>query len=220
MGRGAATGPLFHDGRAGDGLSDGAARLAVRYPRVWHVIEADGAGAWLTDTGLLPAAELYRLAGLEADGTNRDAFQRIEPGPGQIAILRPQPMADQPLAATLAGSFAGCLAPAYRCTCVLLGGTATARRFRPCLRTAAGTQQRRAGMGTSARACDRDLNAALPPRRKRLFRSHQHGCGASRWCPREARRHDLCVGWELPVGAGGGAGNQGSGDAARIAGHC
>ena len=107
MGRGAATGPLFHDGRAGDGLSDGAARLAVRYPRVWHVIEADGAGAWLTDTGLLPAAELYRLAGLEADGTNRDAFQRIEPGPGQIAILRPQPMADQPLAATLAGSFAG-----------------------------------------------------------------------------------------------------------------
>ena len=44
VGGGAAAGPLLHDGRAGHGLSDGAARLAARYPRVWHVIEADGAG--------------------------------------------------------------------------------------------------------------------------------------------------------------------------------
>ena len=43
----AAAGPLLDDGRAGDGLIDGAARLAARYPRVWHVIEADGAGPWL-----------------------------------------------------------------------------------------------------------------------------------------------------------------------------
>ena len=88
-------------------MSDGAARLAARYPRVWHVIEADGAGAWLTETGLLPAADLYRLAGLEPDGANRDAFQRIDLGRGRIAILRPQLMADRPLTATLAGSFAG-----------------------------------------------------------------------------------------------------------------
>jgi hypothetical protein len=88
-------------------LSDGAARLAARYPRVWHVIEADGAGAWLMETGLLPAADLYRLAGLEADGANRAAFQRVELSPGRIAMLRPQLMADQPLTATLAGSFAG-----------------------------------------------------------------------------------------------------------------
>jgi hypothetical protein len=88
-------------------LNDGPARLAARYPRVWHIIEADGAGAWLTDTGLLPAAELYRLAGLEPDGANRDAFQRIDLSPGQTAILRPQLMADRTLTATLAGSFAG-----------------------------------------------------------------------------------------------------------------
>ena len=88
-------------------MSDGAARLAARYPRVWHVIEADGAGAWLTEAGLLPAADLYRLAGLEADGANRAAFQRVELSAGGIAILRPQLMADQPLTATLAGSFAG-----------------------------------------------------------------------------------------------------------------
>ncbi len=88
-------------------MSDGAARLAARYPRVWHVIEADGAGEWLTETGLLPAADLYRLAGLEVDGANRTAFQRVELSSGGIAILRPQLMADQPLTATLAGSFAG-----------------------------------------------------------------------------------------------------------------
>jgi hypothetical protein len=88
-------------------LSDGAARLATRYPRVWHVIEADGAGAWLTNTGLRPAADLYRLAGLEPDGANRAAFQRVELSAGGIAILRPQLMADQALTATLAGSFTG-----------------------------------------------------------------------------------------------------------------
>jgi hypothetical protein len=88
-------------------LSDGAVRLATRYPRVWHVIEADGAGAWLTNTGLRPAADLYRLAGLEPDGANRAAFQRVELSAGGIAILRPQLMADQALTATLAGSFTG-----------------------------------------------------------------------------------------------------------------
>ncbi len=88
-------------------MNEGAARLAARYPRVWHVIEADGAGAWLTETGLLPAADLNRLAGLEPDGTNRAAFQRVELSSGRIAILRPQLMADPPLTATLAGSFAG-----------------------------------------------------------------------------------------------------------------
>ena len=43
-----AAGALFDDGRAGDGVIDGAARLAARYPRVWHVIEADGAASWIT----------------------------------------------------------------------------------------------------------------------------------------------------------------------------
>ena len=88
-------------------MSDGAARLAARYPRVWHVIEADGAGAWLMETGLLPAADLYQLAGLKADGANRTAFQRVDLGSGRIAILRPQLMADRSLTTTLSGSFAG-----------------------------------------------------------------------------------------------------------------
>jgi hypothetical protein len=83
-------------------LTGGAARLAARYPTVWHVIEADGAGPWLAETGLLPAA---LLAG--SDGANRDAFQCVELGEGRVAVLRPQLMADHRLLPTLAGAFAG-----------------------------------------------------------------------------------------------------------------
>ena len=101
MGRRPQAGPLFDDGRAGDGLTDGAARLAARYPSVWHVIEADGAGPWLMQTGLLPAAEL------RCCGANRDAFDRVDLGDGRAALLRPQQMPDHRLLPTLAGAFAG-----------------------------------------------------------------------------------------------------------------
>lgn len=82
-------------------MNDGAARLAARYPTVWHVIEADGAGSWLAQTGLLPAASLY------AGGANREQFQRIEFGDGRVAVLRPQLMSDRRLLPTLAGAFVG-----------------------------------------------------------------------------------------------------------------
>ena len=76
-------------------------RLAARYPRAWHVIEADGAGPWLAETGLLPAAHLYR------GGANRDSFARVDLGDGRAAVLRPQQMPDRRLLPTLAGAFAG-----------------------------------------------------------------------------------------------------------------
>ncbi len=82
-------------------MNDGAARFAARYPRVWHVIEADGAGPWLSETGLLPAADL------RPGGTNRDSFDRVGLGTGRIAVLRPQQMPDHRLTPTLAGRFAG-----------------------------------------------------------------------------------------------------------------
>jgi hypothetical protein len=82
-------------------VSGGAARLAARYPRVWHVIEADGAGLWLTETGLLPAAQLH------CSGANRDGFARVDLGHGRAAVLRPQQMRDRWLLPTLAGAFAG-----------------------------------------------------------------------------------------------------------------
>ncbi len=82
-------------------MSDGAARLAARYPRVWHVMEAEGAGPWLRETGLLPAGMLRR------GGANRDDFIRIEFGTGCVAVLRPQVMPDDRLLPTLAGAFAG-----------------------------------------------------------------------------------------------------------------
>jgi hypothetical protein len=82
-------------------LSVGAARLAARYPRVWHVIEADGAGPWLTETGLLPAADL------RCCGANRDWFDRVDLEGGRTAVLRPQQMPDRRLLPTLAGAFAG-----------------------------------------------------------------------------------------------------------------
>jgi hypothetical protein len=88
-------------------MNDGAARFAARYPVVWHVIEAEGAGPWLAATGLLPAASLLRLAGIAADGANRDDFRQIAFGNGQVAILRQQIMPDRWLIPTLAGVYAG-----------------------------------------------------------------------------------------------------------------
>ena len=82
-------------------MTDGAARFAARYPRVWHVIEADGAGPWLVETGLFPAADLWE------DGANRDDFRRVPLGDGRIAVLRPQLMPDRRLLPTLGGAFAG-----------------------------------------------------------------------------------------------------------------
>jgi hypothetical protein len=82
-------------------VSDGAARLAARYPCVWHIIEADGAGPWLTETGLLPAAHL------RCSSANRDSFVRVDLGHDRAAVLRPQQMPDRRLLPTLAGAFAG-----------------------------------------------------------------------------------------------------------------
>ena len=81
-------------------MSDGAARLASRYPFVWHVIEADGAGPWLAATGLLPAACLYPGA------ENRDGFVSVRFGESHVAVLRPQMMPDHRLWPSLAGTFA------------------------------------------------------------------------------------------------------------------
>jgi hypothetical protein len=83
-------------------LTNAAARLAARYPLVWHVMEAEGAGEWLAETGLLPAASLC------PGGTNREAFHPIDLGNNRSAILRPQQMPDHRLTPTLAGSFTGC----------------------------------------------------------------------------------------------------------------
>ena len=80
-------------------MTDGAARFTARYSRVWHVIEADGAGAWLAETGLLPAADLRQ------DDGNRDDFCSVELGNGRIAVLRPQLMPDHRLLPTLGGAF-------------------------------------------------------------------------------------------------------------------
>ena len=82
-------------------MSDGVARLATRYPLVWHVIEADGAGPWLRESGLLPANVLRE------DGENRDSFVAVTLDYGGVAVLRPQQMPDHLLVPTLAGRFAG-----------------------------------------------------------------------------------------------------------------
>lgn len=82
-------------------MNDGAARLAARYPRVWHVIEAEGAGHWLLETGLIPAADVRK------NGANRDDFLAVDLGQGRTAMLRPQQMPDHRLLATLEGRFAG-----------------------------------------------------------------------------------------------------------------
>ena len=165
MGGGAAAGPLFHDGRAGHGLSDGAARLAARYPRVWHVIEADGAGAWLTETGLLPAADLYRLAGLEADGANRDAFPADRAGPGPDR--HPAPAIDGGSASRRhigwqlrrPSRLPGAGISMHMCSSGRNrdGATVSSVPAHGCGHAAASSS----GCGTPARACDRHLNAAL-----------------------------------------------------------
>ena len=81
----------------------GIAGFARRYPRVWHVIEADGARCDI----LYPAATLRRMSGLPPDSANRDAFQRLELPDGAPAILRLQLMPDARLSPTLAGAFSG-----------------------------------------------------------------------------------------------------------------
>jgi hypothetical protein len=88
-------------------MSEGAARFAARFPVVWHVIEADGAGSWLPSTGLLPTTTLLRMAGVAASDANRDDFRLISLGKERVAVLRPQLMADQRLTPTLAGRFVG-----------------------------------------------------------------------------------------------------------------
>jgi hypothetical protein len=64
-------------------------------------MEAEGAGEWLTEMGLLPAASL------RPGGANRTDFEAIDLGSGRTAILRPQQMPDHRLIATLAGEFTG-----------------------------------------------------------------------------------------------------------------
>ena len=86
-------------------MNDGVARFTTRYPVVWHVIEADGAGDWLTGTGLLPTAELFQIAGVADNGANRDDFRALSLGQGRIAVVRPQVMPDDRLRPTLAGLF-------------------------------------------------------------------------------------------------------------------
>jgi hypothetical protein len=88
-------------------VTDGAARIAKRYPVVWHVIEAEGALADPNELELLPAAELRRYAGCPGAAANRDDFEAIELGEGRLAVLRPQQMPDQRLARSLGGAFTG-----------------------------------------------------------------------------------------------------------------
>lgn len=86
-------------------MNEGAARFAARYPIVWHVIEADGAGDWLPETGLMPTAGLLRMAGIIDDGANRNDFRTLSLGRGRIAVIRPQLMPDDRLRPTLDGPF-------------------------------------------------------------------------------------------------------------------
>ena len=73
-------------------------RLECRSPLICLT---DGAGPWLAETGLLPAANL------RCCGANRDGFERVDLGDGRAAVLRPQQMPDRRLLPTLAGGFAG-----------------------------------------------------------------------------------------------------------------
>lgn len=86
-------------------MSEGATRFAARYPIVWHVIEADGVGDWLTETGLMPSAELLRMAGIIDEGANRNDFRTLSLGGGRTAVIRPQLMPDDRLRPTLDGPF-------------------------------------------------------------------------------------------------------------------
>jgi hypothetical protein len=81
----------------------GIAGFTERYPVVWHVIEAEGAGC----ETLYPASTLRSLGGLPADTRNRDGFQRLTLPNGTPAILQLQLMPDERLGPTLGGCFAG-----------------------------------------------------------------------------------------------------------------
>ena len=71
--------------------------FAARYPIIWHMIEAEGAGC----------ATLYPAATLGGTDANRDSFQRVALAGGRQAILRQQLMTDARLTPSLAGRFAG-----------------------------------------------------------------------------------------------------------------
>jgi hypothetical protein len=83
------------------GVAEGVEGFAERYPRVWHVMEAEGAGC----ETLYPAATLRCLAGMPPDPANRDDFQLLTLQGGSQAILRKQLMPDKRLRPTLAGIF-------------------------------------------------------------------------------------------------------------------
>lgn len=84
-------------------MSGGLTGFAARYPLVWHVIEAEGAGC----RTLYPAATLRNQCGLPADSANREAFQRLELPGGGTAILRLQQMPDERLSPSSSGAFSG-----------------------------------------------------------------------------------------------------------------
>jgi hypothetical protein len=83
-------------------VTDAVEPFARRYPMVWHVIEAEGAGT----AELLPSAALRRLAGLRNDGCNRDDFVPVMLAADRRAVLRPQLMRDEALRPSLSGVFA------------------------------------------------------------------------------------------------------------------
>jgi hypothetical protein len=82
-------------------MTGGVEDFSARYPVVWHVIEAEGAGC---DT-LYPAAMLRRLAAVAETSENRGDFERLVLPGGKTAVLRPQLMRDDRLGPTLAGDF-------------------------------------------------------------------------------------------------------------------
>jgi len=84
-------------------MNRGLAGFAARYPLVWHVMEAEGAGC----ATLYPAASLRARSGLPTDSANRNDFQIVTLPGGATAILRAQLMHDERLCPTLAGIFTG-----------------------------------------------------------------------------------------------------------------
>jgi hypothetical protein len=90
-------------GSGGRAVRGDLAAFAARYPRVWHVIEAEGACCDV----LYPAATLRQRAGAPEDNANREDFQRLMLPDGGTAVLRQQLMRDERLGPTLAGSFLG-----------------------------------------------------------------------------------------------------------------
>jgi hypothetical protein len=81
----------------------GVAGFVARYPRVWHVIEVEGADC----ATLYPATTLRHLSGLPRDSANRETFRSLDLPGGDSAVLRPQLMPDGRLTPTLRGAFAG-----------------------------------------------------------------------------------------------------------------